>query len=80
MTALLVPLAVVTVTETIPVPGGATAVTWESDTTVNETAAAAPKRTAVVPLKPVPVKVTVFPPAGAPCVGLIEDRLGATAP
>ena len=37
----------------------------------------APKVTAVVPEKPVPVIVTVVPPEGGPDVGEIEVTVGA---
>ena len=42
---------------------------WVSESTVNELAAVAPKATAVAPVKPVPVIVTVVPPACGPLSG-----------
>jgi hypothetical protein len=45
--------------------------------TVNEMAALTPNLTAVAPLKPVPVRVTVFPPGIGPWLGLIEETTGA---
>ncbi len=76
VTALLVPLAVVTVTGTMPKPAGATAVIWVSDTTVNEVAGTRPNRTAVAPVNPLPVRVTVVPPVTGPELGLIETSVG----
>ncbi len=48
---------------------GEVAVIWVSETTVKLVAAVAPKATAVAPVKPVPVMVTVVPPAVGPEVG-----------
>ena len=48
---------------------GETAVMSVEETTVKLVAATAPKSTEVAPLKPVPVMVTVVPPAGGPEVG-----------
>ena len=48
---------------------GETAVIWVSETTVKLVAATAPKSTLVAPVKPVPVMVTVVPPAVGPEVG-----------
>ena len=68
----LLPPGVVTVTSTVPtVPAGAVAVIVVELVTV-KVAAAVPKSTAVAPVKPVPVTVTVVPPALVP-------ELGATA-
>jgi hypothetical protein len=67
----LVTAGVVTVTSTVPVPAGAAAVIWVSETTVNEVALLTPNFTAVAPVKPVPVMVTEVPPAAGPEVGLI---------
>jgi hypothetical protein len=77
---LLVPLAVVTVTCTVPDPVGATTVIWAAESTVNEVAGVAPKLTAVAPVKSVPVKVTVVPPASGPAPGLIVVRVGGAPP
>lgn len=76
---MLVPPGVVAVIATVPVPGGATAVTWVSETTVKEVAGVAPNRTAVVVVSPVPVSVTVVPPAAGPELGLTEVRTGTDA-
>ena len=54
-----VPPGVVTVTSTVPVPAGLSAVIVVSLTTVTLVAAVVPKSTAVAPVKPVPVIVTV---------------------
>ena len=48
---------------------GETAVICVDETTVKLVAATVPKRTWVVPLKPVPVMVTEVPPAAGPEVG-----------
>ena len=58
-----VPAGVVTVTSTVPVPAGLSAVIVVSLTTVTFVAAVVPKSTAVAPVKPVPVIVTKVPPA-----------------
>ncbi|GFE19790.1 hypothetical protein Sliba_02430 [Streptomyces nigrescens] len=73
------PPGVVTVICTVPVPAGATAVTWVSETTVKEVAGVAPNRTAVVAARPVPVSVTVVPPAAGPELGVAEVRAGTGA-
>ncbi len=75
---MLVPLGVVTVTWTVPLPAGATAVITLSETTVNEVAAVAPNFTDVAPVKWLPVKVTDVPPVLGPWVGLIPLRVGTT--
>ncbi len=76
---LLVPIGVVTVTCTVPVPSGVVAVICVSEMTVNEGACVAPKRTAVAPVKPVPVTTTVVPPAVEPEVGETEMTAGVAA-
>ncbi len=58
---------------------GEVAVIWVDDTTVKLVAATAPKTTLVAPVKPVPVIVTLVPPAGGPDVGEIEVTVGAAA-
>jgi hypothetical protein len=65
----LVPPAVVTVTSTLPIPGGDVAVIWVGLTTLNAPAAAPPNLTAVAPDKLVPVIVTLVPPAAGPEFG-----------
>ena len=62
----LVPLAVVTVTSTVPVPAGLVAVIWVALTTVYVVAGATPNVTEVTAMKLVPVTVTDIPPAGEP--------------
>lgn len=62
------PPGFVTVTETVPVPEGATALIVVSSMILNE-AGLAPKNTPVAELKPVPVRVTLLPPAIPPVVG-----------
>lgn len=67
---LLVPLGASTVTRTEPGdPGGETAVIVLSLTTVKLVALVLPNFTAVAPVNPVPVSVTVVPPELGPDVG-----------
>ncbi len=72
-----VPLGVVTVTSTVPVPDGAVTVRLVALITVTKVPAVVPKWTALAPVKPVPLTVTVLPPAGAPLVGLSPVTVGA---
>ena len=69
--AIEVPAGVVTVTGTVPVPGGEVAVIDVSLLTVNF-AESLPKCTLSAPVKPDPVIVTGVPPDGGPEVGEIE--------
>ena len=72
------PAGVVTVISTVPVdPAGDVAVICESLTTVKEGEALVPKSTAVAPLKPDPLRVTIVPPEVGPDVGEIEVTDGA---
>lgn len=75
----LVPAGVVTVTSTAPtlVAAGAVAVIEVSLFTVNDDAATGPKSTAVAPVNPLPVTVTVVPPASGPLDGLTPVTTGA---
>jgi hypothetical protein len=73
----LVPEGVVTVTSTVPVPAGLTAVICVSLSTVKLVAAVAPNETTVAPVKPVPVIATVVLPASGPVVGLSEVTVGS---
>ena len=59
----------ITVTFTMPVPAGLSAVMVVSLTTVTSVAAVVPKSTAVASVKPVPVIVTNVPPAAGRCSG-----------
>ena len=72
-----VPLEVVTLTFTTPVPGGLTAVIVVALTTVTPLAAFVLKSTTVAPVKPVPVIVTKVPPPAGPLVGLRPVTVGA---
>ena len=65
---LAVPASVVTLTITVPVPLGTVAVIWVPLSTENNVALSAPNLTALVPKKPVPVRVTVLPVAPMPGV------------
>jgi hypothetical protein len=74
----LVPPEVVTVTSTVPAaPAGAVAVIWVALLTVKPVAAFAPKLTAVAPVNPVPLIVTLVPPAVGPDAGLTPVTEGA---
>jgi NADPH:quinone reductase-like Zn-dependent oxidoreductase len=64
---------------TVPVPAGEVAVIWVSLATVTAVAAVVPKFTAVAPVNPLPVTVTLSPPAAAPLVGLSPVTVGVTA-
>ena len=65
----LVPPAVLTVTSTVPVPAGATAVIEVSELTVTLEATVEPKSTVAFAVKRVPVIVTLVPPASGPLSG-----------
>ena len=69
---LLVPPAVVTLISTVPVPAGAVAVICVALLTVKDKALVAPKVTDVAPLKPLPLMVTLVPPAAGPRFGEVE--------
>jgi hypothetical protein len=72
----LVPDGVVTVTSTVPVPAGETAVIELAELTVKLVALVAPNLTAVAPVKPLPLTVTVVPPACGPALGLTPLTVG----
>ncbi len=75
-----VPLGVVTVTSTVPVPLGEVTVRLVAVTEVIPVTAVEPKWTAVAPVKLVPLTVTEVPPAAGPLEGLTAgDRRGAAA-
>jgi hypothetical protein len=71
-----VPLEVVTLISTVPVPAGDVAVMEVAEMTVKLAAVVAPKVTAVAPVKLVPVMVTVVPPVCGPAVGELEVTVG----
>jgi hypothetical protein len=74
---VLVPSGAVTVTSNVPAGKvGDDAVMVVDETTVNEIALVAPNVTAVAPVKPVPVIVTIAPPACAPVAGLTFVTVG----
>lgn len=72
----LVPAGVVTVTSTVPDPAGDVAVICVELTTMMFVAALDPNRTAVAPVRFVPVIVTPVPPEVGPEAGLIPVTLG----
>ena len=71
-----VPLAVVTLTSTVPVPAGDVAVIDVEELTVKLVAATAPNVTAVAPENSVPVIVTDVAPVAGPAVGEIDVTAG----
>ena len=71
-----VPLGVVTVTSTVPVPAGEVTVRLVAVTPLIEVPALVPKCTAVAPVKPVPLTVTEVPPAASPFEGLTPVTVG----
>jgi hypothetical protein len=77
---VLMPPAVVTVTSTVPEPGGEVAVICEALTTLTFVAPLCPKLTAVAPVRLVPVIVTLVPPPVGPEVGLIAVTVGGGGP
>jgi hypothetical protein len=75
----LVPLGVVTVTSTVPLPAGLVAVICVAVLPVSAVAAAVPNLTAVAALKLVPVMTTDVPPAAGPPVGASMVTVGGVA-
>ncbi len=73
----LVPPMVTTVTSTVPVPMGDVAVIEVALTIVTPVAFVVPNFTAVAPVKPVPVIVTLVPPVAGPLAGLSTVTVGA---
>jgi hypothetical protein len=73
-----VPCVVVTETATVPATwAGVVAVTWVADVTWTPVAVVEPKVTAVVPVRWVPVMVTLVPPVVGPEVGVTDVTVGA---
>ena len=71
------PLAVVTVTATVPVPAGAMTVRLvRADHVDARCPRLAPKSTVASRTNPVPVTVTVLPPAWGPLFGLTAVTVG----
>ena len=66
-----------TVTSTVPAPGGEVAVIEVAEFTVKLVALVAPNFTAVAPVKPFPVMATDVPPSAVPDVGEIDVTVGA---
>ena len=73
----LVPPLPATVTSTVPEPAGLVAVIDVALFTVTPVAAVEPNATVSPDAKPVPVMVTVVPPAAGPLDGLTADTVGA---
>ena len=74
----LVPPKFITVTSTVPAaPAGVTTVIEPSLLTVNDVASTAPKYTALAVVKPVPLMVTVSPPAAVAVFGETPVTVGA---
>jgi len=76
---VLVPPGVVTVISTVPVPAGEAAVIWVAEFTAKPDAGFVPNITAVAPVNPVPVTVTVVPPAADPKAGEMLVTVGTGA-
>ena len=74
-----VPAGVVTVMPTVPFPGGLTTVICVPDSAVI-IPAALPKLTPVAPDRPVPVIVTLVPPAVLPLAGETPETAGRDEP
>ncbi len=72
-----VPPELATVTSTVPVPAGLSAVIRVAELTEKAGAEVAPNRTDVASVKPVPVMITVVPPPPEPKVGLMPVTVGA---
>ena len=75
----LVPLAVVTLTSTMPVPAGELAVIRLPEMTVKLVAFAEPNLTTVAPVKRAPRISTDVPPANGPSAGVTLEMLGSGA-
>ncbi len=76
----LVPASVVTLTATGPAgPAGETALTEVLERTSTLVAAVVPNMTALAPRSPVPVMMTVVPPAGRPATGLTAVTTGGAS-
>jgi hypothetical protein len=71
-----VPEELVTVTSSVPVPGGLTAVIEVAELTVKLVAGTDPKSTEVTPVKSAPDTVTEVPPAAEPAAGARESTAG----
>jgi hypothetical protein len=71
-----VPVGVVTVTPTLPVPGGLRAVSRDVLRTVKLVAGFVPNRTALTLVNPAPVTVTRVPPASGPAEGVRSETVG----
>ena len=74
-----VPAGVVTVMSTVPLPGGLVAVICVPESAVT-VAGVPPKLTPVAPERPVPVMVTLVPPAAGPLAGDTPVTAGGAAP
>nr|WP_245548922.1 hypothetical protein [Nocardia exalbida] len=72
----LVPTGVVTVTGTVPVPGGAIAMISVLEIPKKNVAGVAPNLTEVTPVKPVPTIKTTVPPVDGPELGMTEATTG----
>jgi hypothetical protein len=77
VTIALVPLGVVTRTSTEPVPAGAVAVRLVAELYVTLAAAIVPNEIVDALVNPVPVIVTVVPPAAGPFAGEMLVTVGA---
>lgn len=71
------PPGLITVTSTVPEPGGLTASITVAEITLNAAGFPAPKSTEVALLKPLPVMVTLVPPAWGPADGDTPKTTGS---
>ena len=78
MLVALVPIGVVTVTFTVPLPAGLVAMIWLFELTLNDLAALVPKSTAVAPTKLAPEILTLVPPVVGPWLGESSNTAGVT--
>ena len=72
------PLPLVTVTSTVPVPAGLVAVIEVEELTVIAVPALPPNETVELAVKPVPEIVTAVPPASGPVSGLMPVTVGTS--
>ena len=73
------PAVVVTITSTVPVPAGEEAVIEVALAKTTSVAGVEPKSTMELLVKPVPLIVTLVPPAAGPLSGLTEVTVGTPA-
>ena len=70
------PPGLITVMSTVPEPAGLVATISVSERTLKDAGSPAPKSTEVARLKPLPVMVTLVPPAAGPADGDTPETAG----